>query len=84
MSAPVIERVNPCVGATVSGIDLRAPLDPATIESIERALLAHGVLFFRKQDISEVQQLAFARQFGEISIPPFRPKYGKDPESTLR
>jgi taurine dioxygenase len=32
-------------------------------------------LFFRDQDITPDQQVAFAAQFGEISIPPFTPKY---------
>jgi taurine dioxygenase len=80
MTALAIEPVTPCIGATVTGVDLRSPLDASTIDSIQEALVAHGVLFFRNQDISPEEQLAFARQFGEISIPPFRPKYGADPE----
>jgi taurine dioxygenase len=80
MADLIIEQTNPCVGAAVSGIDLRAPLDAATIAGIEVALGVHGVLFFREQPINPEQQLAFARQLGEISIPPFRPKYGNDPE----
>ena len=80
MTAIAIEATNPCVGATVTGVDLRSPLDVAEVEAIEAALVSHGVLFFRDQDITPEQQLAFARQFGEISVPPFRPKYGDDPE----
>ncbi len=80
MSGLVVDPVNPCVGAFVSGVDLREPLSASDRAGIEEALLDRGVLFFRDQDLSPEQQLAFARQFGEISVPPFRPKYGEDPE----
>ncbi len=40
------------IGAQVSGIDLCATLDDATFEDIQSALAAHGVLFFRDQDLS--------------------------------
>lgn len=80
MSELIIKPTNPCVGATIAGVDLGEPLDSDTITKIKEALAAHGVLFFRDQHISPDQQLAFARQFGDISIPPFRPKYGTNPE----
>ena len=66
------------IGATISGVDLREPLDSEDRNAIERALLTHGVIFFRDQDITPDQQVAFAQQFGTISIPPMAP------ESTLR
>ena len=68
------------VGAEIVGVDLRQPLDSGTVRSIESALLEHGVIFFRGQDIDAAQQKRFARHFGEISIPPFAPRYGADPE----
>jgi alpha-ketoglutarate-dependent taurine dioxygenase len=37
------------VGAEISGIDLRGPLDAATIEALRRVFLTHLVLFFRDQ-----------------------------------
>ena len=75
-----IQPVTASVGAEVSGVDLREPLDGTAVAAIEEALLEHLVLFFRDQDISDEQHLAFAQQFGEISIPPFVPKYGSIPE----
>lgn len=75
-----VKPLTAVVGATISGVDLRAPLAARDVLAIEAALLEHCVLFFRDQDLDEEQQLAFARQFGEISIPPFRPKYGTNPE----
>lgn len=80
MSAIRVLPVTPTIGAEVRGVDLREPLDPGTVEALERALLEHHVLFFRDQQITPAQQIAFARHFGPISIPPFAPKYGDDPE----
>ena len=62
------------IGATISGVDLREPLDSEDRDAIERALLTHGVIFFRDQDITPDQQVAFAQQFGTISIPPMAPE----------
>lgn len=41
------ERFSPKLGATVRGIDLRAPVSPARRDTLRRGLLEHGVLFFR-------------------------------------
>lgn len=68
------------VGAEIFGVDLRNPLGAEDVATIEAALLEHLVVFFREQDITPEQQIAFARQFGEISIPPIVPKYGTNPE----
>ena len=52
MTSLVVEPVNPCIGAFVSGVDLREPLDAAEKKTIEEALFRHGVLFFRNQDLT--------------------------------
>ena len=80
MSRIRILPVTPAIGAEVRGVDLRRPLEPDAVRELERALLAHHVLFFRDQDLTPEQQIAFARHFGPISIPPFAPKYGENPE----
>jgi len=80
VSQPLILPTTPAVGAEVRGVDLREPIAPETVRTLERALLDHHVLFFRDQDLSPEQQIAFARSFGPISIPPFAPKYGENPE----
>jgi taurine dioxygenase len=80
VSRLVVAPVTPVIGAEISGVDLAEPLSAAERAGIEQALLDHLVLFFRGQDITPEQQIAFARQFGEISIPPISPKYGTDPE----
>jgi taurine dioxygenase len=56
------------LGAEIRGVDLAAGLDAATFRSIERAFNENGVIFFRRQNISEEQQIAFARRFGDVEI----------------
>ena len=80
MSALQIEKVTSTIGARVEGVDLRAPLTETERDGILAALVEHHVLFFRDQDITPEQQVAFAKQFGPISSPPFAPKYGTNPE----
>ncbi len=58
------------LGAEISGVDL-GHLDDATFAELERAFLEYKVLFFRDQDISTEQHLAFARRFGELEEHPF-------------
>ncbi len=60
------QKLSPVIGAEVSGVDLRQPLSPETRDELHQLLLAHKVLFFRNQDISYEQHLAFARNFGEL------------------
>lgn len=56
------------VGVEVHGVDLAAPLDDGTLAALRRALADHGVLFFRDQDVTPEQHLAFARRFGPINV----------------
>ena len=65
-----VEQLSPIIGAEVSGVDLREPLTPAVRDDLYDLLLKHKVLFFRDQEISHDQQLAFARNFGELYAHP--------------
>jgi taurine dioxygenase len=56
------------VGAEISGIDLREPLDDVVVAELRQALLDHGVLFFREQAISKDDHLRFCRSFGEVMV----------------
>ena len=66
-----IDPITPNVGAIASGVDLREPLDAGTVSELRAALLQHGVLFFRGQDITREQTAHFLSQFGELSTDPF-------------
>ena len=56
------------LGAEIRGVDLARDLDGETFRRIEDAFNRHGVIFFRGQDITVGQQIAFARRFGEVEI----------------
>jgi taurine dioxygenase len=66
-----VEPITPNVGAVVAGVDLRESLDAETVASLRQALLRHGVLFFRDEDITKEQTAAFLANFGELSTDPF-------------
>ena len=76
----VVRPVTAVVGAEVSGVDLQQALPDDVRQAIVDALVQYGVLFFRDQDVTPDQQLAFARQMGKIQVPAFAPKYGTNPE----
>ena len=64
-----IEPVTPAIGAEVSGVDL-ARLAVAEVDALKQAFFDHLVLFFRDQDLSTDEHLAFGRHFGELHIHP--------------
>ena len=61
-----ITRISDALGAEIAGLDLREPLDAATVAAIEDAWHEHIVLVFRDQDLDEDAQLRFAAQFGAL------------------
>lgn len=74
-----INPLKPNIGAEVRGVDLRQPLDDA-IDTLNRALAEHGVLVFCDQDITIEQQMAFGRQFGDLTVHPFSSHLEAHPE----
>ena len=56
------------LGATITGIDLAAPLDGAGFGTILRALGEHGVLCFPKQVLTPPQLKAFSEHFGGLQV----------------
>jgi taurine dioxygenase len=72
--------LTPTIGAEVSGVDLSQPLDAAARDAVRQALLDWKVLFFRDQDITTEQHLAFAGQFGALEVHPFAPSKPGYPE----
>ena len=49
------------LGAEIRGVDLARDVDAATFGRIEDAFNRYGVIFFRRQNITVDQQIAFAR-----------------------
>ena len=63
-----IRPASPAVGAEILGVDLSRPLSPADTAELRGALADHGVIFFRDQEITPEQHIAFAERFGPINI----------------
>ena len=64
-------RVTPLathVGAEISGVDLAGAPGGAELAEIRRALGEYGVVFFRDQQLTPEQHIAFARSFGAIDV----------------
>jgi len=78
MSSLHSRPLTPVVGAEISGVDLRGPLPADVVHEVRAALHEYGVLFFRDQNITPDQQVAFAEQFGTIGPPPIVNKHAKD------
>ncbi len=79
-----ITRRSPHLGAFVQDIDLSQPLSSETVTEIRNALLEFGVLFFRKQTISESEHIRLAAYFGELDKPhPVFECKDEDPRLTI-
>ena len=61
-------------------MELRESLSDETLAALRQALLDYKVLFFRDQDITTEQHLAFARRFGQLEVHPFAPHKPGYPE----
>lgn len=67
------------IGAEVAGVDLRE-LDDELIAELRQAWLDHKVLFFRDQDLTQEQHIAYGRALGELEVHPFSPQADGHPE----
>ena len=73
-----VEPLTCAIGAQLSNVHLGvASRDAGLVAEIRQLLLKHRVLFFRDQDITRAEHVAFARQFGDLED---HPVAGSDPE----
>jgi alpha-ketoglutarate-dependent 2,4-dichlorophenoxyacetate dioxygenase len=61
-----IRQLHPAFMGEVGGVDLRHPLDQDTVTDLNDAINRYGVLVFHDQFITDEQQQAFSRNFGEL------------------
>ncbi len=61
-----IEKLSPAIGAEVTGVDPRRPLDARTVADLEAAFGEHGVLLFRDAPMTPPELTAFSRHFGAL------------------
>ena len=64
-----VRPVAGALGAELRGVDLRA-LDAAGVVAVKDLLHHYEVIFFPGADLTDDEQLALARQFGELNIFP--------------
>lgn len=75
-----VTRFGGACGAIVGGVDLARELDDDVVGEIRRALLDHGVIFFRAQSLTPAEQVRFSRRFGPYSPVPFIEPVADHPE----
>jgi taurine dioxygenase len=63
-----VRPISQVMGAEVRGLDLARPLDAATFDAVRDAFHRHKLLRFPAQHLSEAQQVAFSRRFGELQV----------------
>jgi len=56
------------LGAELLGIDLANDLDDGVVADIREAFNEHGVVFFRDQELTPEQHIAFAERIGPINV----------------
>lgn len=65
-----IRRIDPALGAEITGLDLSRPLGPAAVSAILDALQEHHLLCFPGQDLTEDSLVAFSKQLGPLEVFP--------------
>ena len=67
------------LGAEVVGVQLR-DLDDETFAELHDAWLEHKVLFFRDQELTRDEHVAYGRRWGSLEQHPFTPNEAEHPE----
>jgi alpha-ketoglutarate-dependent taurine dioxygenase len=62
-----VRQVAGHIGADISGVDISKPLSNDEVAAIQDALNRYKVIFFRGQNLDHAAQIAFGRQFGELT-----------------
>jgi taurine dioxygenase len=75
-----IDKLTPIIGAEIGGVNLAGPISNHQMTEIHRALAENLVIFFRDQDLSAEQHLAFGRNFGDLHVHPAAPHAPGHPE----
>ena len=75
-----VKPIAGALGAEVSGISMAEPLGNQAFNEVHDALMAHQVLFFRDQQITAKDHVAFARHFGSLHVHPYAPNLEDQPE----
>jgi taurine dioxygenase len=63
-----IQRSSAPLGVEILGVDLSRTIDDAVFREIVELFHEHEVVYFRDQDLTPEQHVAFSRRFGELEI----------------
>lgn len=93
-SAAIEIKANPSgFGAEITGLDISAPLPPATLAAVKQAWADHAVIWFPEQPMTHDALEAFTLQIGPFGFDPFiKPMEGRphilelrrEPDETAR
>lgn len=72
----------PGVGAEITGIDLKNLTD-VEFDAIRQAYADHGVIFFRDQDLTEDDHIAFAERWAPINVNRFFAAHPDHPQIAM-
>lgn len=61
-----LHPLQPLFVAEASGVDLKKPIDVATIAEIDAAMDKYAVLVFHSQPLDQGEQIAYSKQFGPL------------------
>lgn len=73
-----VSPISARIGAEIEGVDLREEQSDEMIAEIRKALLTYKVIFFRDQDITQDQHIAFSRRFGDLEVHPMSEAKGQE------
>lgn len=74
MSDLEVRPVSGGVGVEIANVDLAGDLSNSDFAAIRDAFIEHGLIFFREQNMSPDEHIAFAERWGEININRFFPR----------
>jgi taurine dioxygenase len=75
-----VNRLGVNLGAEVSGVDLRQPIQEKVFRTIEETLVENELIIFRDQEITSDNLMDFGRRFGELTVHPFSPNEATAPQ----
>jgi len=71
-----VKPLHPVLGCEIAGITLQEPVSPALFAKVYEAFLDYQLILFRDVDLPPANQVAFARNFGEVQVHVLSDQYG--------
>jgi taurine dioxygenase len=80
--------LSPAIGIEARGVDISKPLDPETAQALRTAWAENSILLVRTDGLTEDEQFAYARNFGDIAdrvMPPVEKRtFRADPTNRMQ